>query len=345
MPRLLGGAAHSRLVSFLGVIETISQVLVLMIPNVSPRETRRPEAVVNRWLSGTVAAIGLAGTAFFAALGCGAAATAEPEERLSVVTTTALLADLVKNVGGDQIEVRSIVPAGVDVHAFQTTPGDSLAISRADVIVSNGSGLDAFLEPVLRSAKSEEAVLVVAAQGLDEQGSEQQSLKGDPHFWQNPIFAIHYVERIRDGLMKADADNAVAYQANAEAYIRQLRQLDGEIARILSQVPTQRRRLVTFHDAFGNFVDRYGWQATAFVSGDASQVTPGAIVAAMERVREEGVPAFFAEPQFRSDLIEQAAREAGVVVGAIYSDVLDDKVTTYLDMMRFNARSLAEHLE
>jgi ABC-type Zn uptake system ZnuABC Zn-binding protein ZnuA len=275
-----------------------------------------------------------------------------------VVATTTILADMAKNVGGDLVEVTSIVPAGADAHSFQTSPSHSLAIGQAAVIVSNGFGLDSFLDPVLASAQQSSAVHVVAAQGLSAQPLEEMHISdddpdhdhahehgaGDPHFWQDPTLAIHYVERIRNGLVQADPDNAQAYSSNADGYIQEIRDLDQEIARTLSQVPPEHRHLVTFHDAFGYFARRYGWKVSAFVPSDASDVTPGAIVQVMERVKEEGIPAVFAEPQFGSDVLEQAARDTGIQVGIIYSDTIDANVPSYIEMMRSNARSLAQNL-
>jgi ABC-type Zn uptake system ZnuABC Zn-binding protein ZnuA len=278
---------------------------------------------------------------------------------MQVVTSNVLLADFARQVGGDQIEVTSLIPPGVDLHSFQTTPGDSVAVSRARVIVTNGFGLDDFLLPVFDTAKQPNAVHVVAAQGLESLGeelpAEAQKAAGhsgdadhaheSPHFWQDPLLAVHYVERIRDGLAQADPVNAPVYQAIALRYIHQLQDLHQEIARTLDQVPPQRRHLVTYHNAFEYFARRYGWQTSYFVVGDGSEASPGQVSAVMTRLKEQGIPAVFAEPQFRSDLLDQAAQDAGVPVGIIYSDVLDDTVPTYIEMMRFNARSLAQHLK
>jgi manganese/iron transport system substrate-binding protein len=279
---------------------------------------------------------------------------------LRVITTTALLADLVESVGGDLVTVRSIVPAGADVHSFQTTPEDSITISRARVIVSNGFGLDAFLEPVLRSAKEAQAVQVIAAEGLDSSGSRgAESQEGgdgagnlnepghpqkDPHFWQNPVFAIYYVQQIRDGLASADPDHKPEYAANAETYIEELRELDREIVQTLGRVPSERRHLVTFHDAFSHFGQRYGWRVSAFVDSDADEVAPAAVVRVLDRVKNEGLPAVFVEPQLRSDVIQRAADDAGVTVWPIHSDIPGTGATSYIEMMRFNAETLAEHL-
>ena len=302
---------------------------------------------------------------WFLAAACGSTGEA-PETTdsqlglLRVVTTTALLADFVRNVGGDLVEVRSIVPAGTDAHSFQTTPDDSVAISRARVIVSNGYGLDAFLEPVLRGAKGAHSVEVIAAEGLEylspqgtnsqeggtEDGhlNEQRGPRADPHFWQNPLFAIHYVERIRDGLAIADPDHRQDYIAKAETYIKELEELDREITLTLGRVPPQQRHLVTFHDAFGHFARRYGWKASAFVTSDADEAGPADVVRIMDQVTNGRLTAVFVEPQFRSDVIRRAADDAGVNVRPIYSDVADSEVTSYTEMMRFNARTLAEHL-
>lgn len=259
-----------------------------------------------------------------------------------VVTTTALLADLVKNVGGDRVRVTSVVPPGADIHSFQTTPDDSIVISQARLVVSNGFGLDDFLEPVLRSAIGADTIHTIAAQGLDSMLADENAR--DPHFWQNPLFVIHYVQRIRDGLANADPGHGPEYQANAEAYIEELRMVDRDVAAILGQVRPDFRHLVTYHAAFSHFADRYGWDATAFVASDADNVSPAAVVQVLRRVSDALLPAVFVGPQLRSDVIQQAARDAGVVVGTIYSDLSGDGPNSYIQMMQTNARSLAEHL-
>ena len=279
---------------------------------------------------------------------------------LPVVTTTALLADLVENVGGDLVTVRSIVPAGADIHTFQTTPEDSIAISRSRVIVTNGFGLDAFLEPVLSGAIETRTVQVVAAEGLDaspSQATESQEVadgagnldkegrsQEDPHFWQNPVFAIHYVKQIRDGLASADPDHEPDYVANADNYIEELRELDREIVQILDGVPPDLRHLVTFHDAFSHFGRRYGWTVSSFVDSDADDVTPAAVVRVLDRVKIEGLPTVFVGPQFNSDVIQRAAEDAGVTVWPIQADIGGAGATSYTQMMLSNARTLAEQL-
>ncbi|MCH2500469.1 MAG: metal ABC transporter substrate-binding protein [Dehalococcoidia bacterium] len=255
-----------------------------------------------------------------------------------MVTTTALLADLVQNVGGDLVNVVALVAPGADVHSFQSTPADNVTLSRAALVVSNGGGLDQFLDQVIKGSTSDDVVHILAAEqllDLDE---------NDPHFWQNPVFTVKYAEGIRDGLIEADPENSAGYQANFDSYNDRLTKLDFDIASTLNTVGPDRRLLITFHDAFGHFGARYGWEVTALVGSDASQVSPGPVVAILERVREQGVPAVFAEPQFNSGLLQKAAEEAGIEVGPIYSDVQNGEIASYIDMMLFNAKSLARLL-
>ena len=255
-----------------------------------------------------------------------------------MVTTTALLADLVQNVGGDLVNVIALVPPGADVHSFQSTPADTVALSRAALVVSNGGGLDQFLDRVIEGSTSDDVIHILAAEqllDLDE---------NDPHFWQNPVFTVKYAEGIRDGLIEADPENSAGYQSNFDSYNDRLTKLDFDIASTLNTVVPDRRLLITFHDAFGHFGARYGWEVTALVGSDASQVSPGPVVAILEQVREQGVSAVFAEPQFNSGLLQKAAEEAGIEVGPIYSNVQNGEIASYIDMMLFNAKSLARVL-
>jgi len=287
--------------------------------------------------------------------GCGGQKT-PGSDRLSVVTTTAILADFVQNVGESLVEVLSIVPAGADVHSFQYTPGDIVALNNAYVVVSNGGGLDASLDPLLESINTTKVVHVVASEGLrefsldtnplSEGGNQDEDMpdRRDPHYWLDPVNAIYYVERIRDGLIAADAENTLVYEANAASYTQSLEDLDVEIAETLEEVPIQRRHLITFHDAFGHFARRYSWEVSAFVPNDAGDVTPGALTGVIELIRGSDIPAVFAEPQFNSEVLEQVANDTGATIGTIYSDTVDRSVPTYIEMMRFNANSLVENL-
>ena len=256
---------------------------------------------------------------------------------LSVVTSTAILADLARNVGGGHVEVVSLIPAGSDVHAYQITPRGGVALGGADLVVLNGAGLDDFLAGGVASAAGSSVPVVRASEGLNTRG-------GDPHFWQDPIAAIAYVERIRDALASANPARAGDFRRNAEAYAEELRGLDADIRAALEAVPPARRVLVTFHDAFGHFGRRYGFEVLPLVGSDGGDLTPRTLAGVLGEVRQRGLPAVFAEPQFGQDALRQAAADAGIAVGAIRSDSLDEETPTYVEMMRANARSIAAML-
>ena len=261
---------------------------------------------------------------------------------LAVITTIPVLADLAGNVGGDLVEIRSVVPPGADVHSYQTTPAISVAINAAAVIISNGAGLDDFLLPVLMGAKTARSVSVVASGGLA--GKSLEENLEDPHFWQDPLLAIHYVERIRDGLAMADPDNAPAYENQAQEYILRLKRLDQEISGVLSQVPVEYRRLVTYHQAFSHLGRRYNWKTHALVAGDGDAPTPSAILEVTQIIEDARLPAVFAEPQFPTSVLEAMAADAQASVAPIYAGLSSRHPSTYIDMMLFNARSMAENM-
>ncbi|PKB78538.1 MAG: hypothetical protein BZY88_17755 [SAR202 cluster bacterium Io17-Chloro-G9] len=259
-----------------------------------------------------------------------------------MITTIPVLADLAQNVGGDEVEARSLVPPGADVHSYQTTPKDSIAIAGASLVVLNGAGLDDFLLPVLTGAMVDSAVLVVASKDMVEQGLGDGL--DDPHFWQDPLLAIRYVERIRDGFIQADPNNAAAYRERAKKYVLRLRELDREISDILNQVPPENRRLVTYHRAFSSLGRRFSWETHALVAGDGVAVTPSAILQLSQIIQDNRLPAVFAEPQLSTSVLETTANEAHASVAPIYVDLATGGPVTYIDMMLFNARSLAENL-
>lgn len=163
---------------------------------------------------------------------------------------------------------------------------------------------------------------------------------GDPHFWQNPRMAVHYVEQIADGFAAADPGNAAVYRDNAAAYIAELEALDAYIVAALADIPAEHRVMVTFHDAFGYFGTRYDMEVSAFVGGHGGDVSPDAIARVLDLVREQGLPAVFAEQQFSEDALTQVARDAGIQVGIIRS-LPDEEHSSYAGMMRANADALA----
>ena len=285
-----------------------------------------------------------------------------PPEPVRVITGSVIIADFARNVGGDAVSVESLIPSGGDAHTFRTTPSDGIKVSSADVILLNGSGLDDNLVGFVESSRHSGSILVEVSEGLtpkellvrelgeddhgdeEEEGEDDHHGGGDPHFWQDPIAAIFYVERIRDALIEADPARSDSYRANADAYVQRLRDLDAEITETLAAVPAERRTLISFHDAFGYFGARYDFEVISFVGVHGGEPTPGDIAGVIHEVEDGGLPAIFGEPQFAQEALQSAASESGIEIGAIRSATFDETVSDYITMMRANAKEIARLL-
>ncbi|MBI3953098.1 MAG: zinc ABC transporter substrate-binding protein [Chloroflexi bacterium] len=307
--------------------------------------------------------LGLTLAAGLALAGC-AAPPAGPSQ-LQVVASTAVIADLARNVGGDRARVRALLPAGAEVHTFQPSPRHGEMIAGARVILSNGLGLEAFLQGLLKGAASPGALQVVLSEGISarpfvgakavigtdsaaatpEHAGEGNEGGSDPHLWLSVPNAMAYVARIREAFIQADPAGADLYRRNAASYLDRLAALDQEIVEAVAAVPPPRRKLVTFHDAYGYLAERYGLEVVGFVLKSQGGEPSAAQVAQLVRaIRAQGVPAVFTEPQFNPRILELAAREAGVRVLQLYSDTLDEQSSSYVAMMQANARALVEGL-
>ncbi|MBI2940510.1 MAG: zinc ABC transporter substrate-binding protein [Chloroflexi bacterium] len=279
---------------------------------------------------------------------------------VAAATTLNVFADMIRQVGGDRVEVQSLVPAGTDVHTFQPTPKDVQLLASADVVFINGLGLDGFAEKVIASVRRSSHPVVVLSAGLeplviaDDDGDEPADERdgehhdehdGNPHLWLDPRNGIHYVERIRDGLIAVDPDGRATYAANAERYVAELLALDRELEQQVATIPAPRRKLVTFHDAFPYLARRYGFELIGVVV-KAPEREPSAqeVAVLATQIRQHGVPTVYAEPQMPARVLEVVARDAGVKVGRLYSDALDATVPTYVDLLRFDVQQLVEGL-
>lgn len=284
----------------------------------------------GRWLAGAALLL-----AALLAVACGDKSE-QPDERLRVVASLEIFADMARNVGGDRVEVTAVLPSGADPHTYELSPGRVADIARADLVFVNGLGL----EGNVRDAIDENAggPVVELSEGL-------ATLDSNPHLWLDPRLAARYVERIRDVLIEHDRQGRAQYEANARTYLEQLGTLDRETDAAVQSIPPERRKLVTFHDAFRYFATRYGLEIVAVVVRSPGQEPSAQDVARLtETLRSEGVPAVYKEPQFNAAVLEQAADEAGVRVLDLLSDAYTEGVDSYLALMHFNLRQLQEGL-
>ena len=281
-------------------------------------------------------------------------------EKLRVVATTSILADVVGRIGGDDIELHSLVPIAVDPHAFEPNPKDAQALAEADLVVINGFGLEAFLGDLIRVSAGS-APVVSASLGIaplpfegvereEEEGGEAHEPGADPHTWFDPNNVIHWTENIEAALTALDPSHAEAYASNGEAYRSELATLDREIRQAVSAIPAEDRKLVTDHDELGYFADEYGFTVVGtIIPGASSLAEPSAAQLAelLDRVQAEDVPAVFVSSVVNPSLVETFAADAGIRVVTLYAHSLtppDGPAPSYLDLMRYNAEAIVAAL-
>lgn len=267
---------------------------------------------------------------------------------LHILAVESFLADIAQNVAGDRSQVEVLVPRGVDPHGFEPTPGDVTKVANADVLITNGAGLEAFLGGLLDNLGGEHQVIEASA-GLTGRIGHDGEI--DPHFWLDPNNVIRYVENIRDGLIRADPEGAETYAANVDAYIVRLHELDSWIAAQVEQIPAERRLLVTNHESLGYFADRYGFTIVGTVLPSVSTgSSPSAqqIAALVEQIEAHDVAAIFLETGANSQLAEQVARETGVlVVTQLYTHSTTEAeglAPTYIGMMKHDTSVIVDAL-
>jgi zinc/manganese transport system substrate-binding protein len=283
-------------------------------------------------------------------------ASAQQAERMKVVTTFSILADFARNVGGDRVDVTSLVGPNGDVHVYAPTAGDVQAVKRARLVIINGLGLEGWL-PRLIDSSAISAVSVVATTGIvpREVGAGERLARhrevgsADPHAWQSVENAKTYVANIRDAMIEADPANAATYKDNAAAYLAKLDELDHEVRDAIARIPADHRKVISAHDAFGYFAAAYG---IAFVApqGVSTESEPSAqdVAAVITQIRQQKIPAIFLENISDPRLIRQIASETGAAVGGtLFSDSLTDAngaAPSYIEMMRHNVKTIATAL-
>jgi len=269
-----------------------------------------------------------------------------PEGKVPVVATTSHVADLARAVGGEQVSVTQLLQPNTDPHDFEPRPSDVTATAQAHVILANGLGLDHWIDGVAdRSGGDAQVVDLGASVPVKRAGEGGEA--NDPHWFHDPHNAQAAVERIRGELAKADPAHADAYARNATAYVRKLDALDAGIRRCFAAVPREQRKLVTDHDAFGYFTDRYGIQVIgAVIPSQTTQAQPSAGDTAelADTIEREGVKAIFPEESLNPDVARALADQTGITADhELYGDTLgpeDSPGGTYLGMERANADAM-----
>jgi ABC-type Zn uptake system ZnuABC Zn-binding protein ZnuA len=278
-----------------------------------------------------------------------------PGAKLRVLATTSIVADVVQAAGGERLEVTALVPAGVDPHAFEPAPQDVRRVAEAQLLVENGLGLEAFLQPLLRNASTQSPVISLA-QGIeplpagDHAEGEEEHGAWDPHLWLDPRNVIVWTHTLEDSLTALDPSGAADYARLASGYRTELETLDAELQATFAALPSERRVLVTDHEEFAYFARRYGFTVvgTVIPAPSAAAEPSAQDLAALEKaIRSTGVQAVFVSSVVSPALARQVAEDTGVQLVSLYAHSLsaaDGPAPTYLEMMRYDARLIAEAL-
>ncbi len=283
-------------------------------------------------------------------------------DKLKVVATFSVLGDLVSNIAGDKVELTTLVGPDSDTHVYEPKPRDAAAIAKAAAIFEVGIGLEHWLDKLYKSSSSK-AQRCVVSKGLtliedtDDDHDKKDDKKAkeddkDPHVWHDVKNTMHLVRKIRDHLAAVDPKNAAHYQTNSIGYLLTLEKLDVWVFEQVAGVPKVRRKLVTNHDTFNYFAQRYGFEiigdALGSTSTEGAEPSPKAMAKLVQKIKAARVPVIFAENIESNKLITRLAKEAGVRVGPeLYTDALGKAGSpgeTFEKMMRFNVNAIVDEL-
>lgn len=291
-------------------------------------------------------------------------------EKLKVVATTNIIGDMVGNVGGDLIELTTMLPIGADPHNFSPAPKDAAAVADAHVVFINGLNLETFLQKLIENSGGKATVVAVSAnvaarefaeepagghaeeEAHEGEEAEEHAHEGvDPHIWVTPANAVIMVENIAYALSQLDPAHADTYQTNAQNYQTQLAQLDQWVRQQIENIPAQNRKLVSDHDTFGYFADRYGLELIgAVIPNFSTNAEPSAqeVARLQQTIADYGVKAIFVGSTVNPVLAERMAEDTGVQLVPLYTGSLGQPgsgAETYLDYIRYNTTAIVQALK
>ncbi len=283
------------------------------------------------------------------------------DDRLRVATTVAPLASIILNIGGNRIYLNGLIPDGVDSHTYEPKPSDAAVLSRADIFIMNGAGLEGTTEELAKqNLKNKDRIYRLADGTLKGDDAKTGYLydfsfpraagNPNPHLWMNPKYALRYAELVRDALSENDASNAAYFAGNFERFATVLRQLDDAIRKDAATVPQQNRKLLTYHDSWAYWAREYGWTVIgAAQPSDFKEPSAKEVADLIRQIKAEQVPAVFGSEVFPSQTLETIARESGAAFEAKLSDdeppfAVNDKRHTFVGMVVEDMRILFTRL-
>jgi ABC-type Zn uptake system ZnuABC Zn-binding protein ZnuA len=269
--------------------------------------------------------------------------------KLNVVVSSQIMADVASHIAANLVDVTFLIPPGTDPHAYEPVPQDAARLAEADLILINGLGLEETLQPLLNEHTDK---IVDVSAGIQTLALVEEGESGpDPHVWTNPQNVKVWVENITEAFADLDPQNAAAFAANADEYKSELDQLDAWAMEQIAQIATDKRVLVTDHEAFGYFAEHYGFEIVGVVIpgySTLSESSAGELAALETAIEEMHVQAIFVGVSMNPSLADQVAQDTGVVLIPIYTESLSDAngpASTYLDMIRFDVETIVAALK
>lgn len=282
----------------------------------------------------------------------------ESNGKLNVVATTSMITDLVKNIGGDLINLEGLMGAGVDPHLYKASAGDVTKLAGADVIFYNGLHLEGKLVEVFEKMNATQVTQIPLGESLDKNtliGSDYFASNYDPHVWFNIQYFKQFAAEVVSTLSRKDPQNAKSYEANAQNYLAQLDELEAEIKATIATLPAEKRILVTAHDAFNYFGKSYGFEVVGLQGlSTATEAGVKDVQRLSQFIIDNKVKAIFVEssvPRRTIEALQAAVQSRGqevVIGGSLYSDALGNAGSvegTYIGMFKYNLTTIVEALK
>ncbi|NMA69878.1 MAG: zinc ABC transporter substrate-binding protein [Desulfitobacterium sp.] len=283
-----------------------------------------------------------------------------------IVTSISPLADLIKNVGGDEIEVIHLVPEGSDPHTFEPTPDAIRSLTAARIFFANGVGQENYLERLIKNAQNPSLITVVLSEGLEILGVETKEeehehnsdhdhddhghdhSQGNPHLWLSVENSQKYVEKIRDTLIEIYPESQEIFAANAENYLKELRDLDRWIKEQISTIPEENREVIVHHDAWAYYASSYGLNIrSSIVHSEEGEPSAQEYAQVINLIKDHNIKGIFSEVGFNTKIVQQIANETNAnIIHDLYSDTLGSTPHTdsYIDIMKYNTLRIVEGL-
>ncbi|WP_456274470.1 metal ABC transporter substrate-binding protein [Bacillus sp. AK031] len=280
----------------------------------------------------------------------------EGEGKIEVIATYSIVYDIVKNVGGDLVDIHSLAPIGSNPHEYDPLPEDVKKTTDADAVFYNGLNLEAgnsWFNKLMETAgkDGDDAPVFLMSEGVDAKYLTTKGKEGeeDPHAWLDIQNGIKYAENARDGLIKVDPENKEVYEKNAERYIAELEKLHNEATKNFNEIPEEQRVLVTSEGAFKYFSEAYGFNAEyIWEINQENQGTPDQITRIVDIINEKEITGLFLETSIDARSMEAVSRETNVpIMGKVFTDSLaepGEDGDTYISMMEWNIKTIREGL-